>query len=176
MRRLVILALGSLSSCSRDEQPLRPSAAELQGKAIANAAPSGARALEPSKDVSALVLQLQSEAKNRPSGSVTAERVFTALDGAGVSLTGRRQYLGATMKASYCAGGVTPDGIALSVCEYPSAEAAELGKRYMDKRFGAITPYARREVHGSTVLTIAHAAGGNRSDAISRVVTMFKGL
>src|SRR5262245_59500374 len=73
-------------------------------------------AMEPSQDISAIVERLAWEAQHRPKLDVTAERVFDALERAGVSVVGKRQYLGVTLGASYCAGGMTRDGVAISVC------------------------------------------------------------
>ena len=163
---LIAIATTVSASCSRRDAATEP--------AVANSsrpAPRETRAIEPSKDVSELVRHLETEARSRPPSGITAEQVFDALERAGMSITARKQYLGASMQASYCAGG-SMEGIALSVCEYPSMAAAELGKRFMDERFGKLTPHASREVHGNAVLTI----GDKRGDVTSRAVAVFKGL
>lgn len=115
------------------------------------------RTVEPMKDVSQLVEHLRYEAAHRPASPVSADVVLDALDHTGVKLDGRHQYAGFTMNAKYCAGGRTAAGIAVAVCEYATPDAAVAGKAFMDQRFAAMAPDAKREAHGGAVLTIAGA-------------------
>jgi hypothetical protein len=79
--------------------------------------------------------------------------VLDAIDAAGLPVLQRRQFLGVTVHASYCAGGTTRAGLAVSVCEYPSADAAAAGKAYADRQFAALTD-AQRATRGNALLTV----------------------
>ena len=126
------------------------------------AAATGAKELAPARDVAPLFARMRYEAEHRPSAQLPVERVFDALDKAGIAVGERTQYAGVTMKASYCAGGHTSDGLVVSLCEYPTHEAAIAGKSYMDKSFPLAS--AKREVRDSTVMT-AVGAGNDRAIA-----------
>jgi hypothetical protein len=132
--------------------------------------------MEPSQDLSALAERLAWEAQNRPALDVTAERVFDALERAGVSVLTKRQYVGITMGASYCAGGMTRDDVAISVCEYASRTAAAAGKDFMDHRFARMTPFARRVVHGQVLLSITKPSANAGMDVVQRAVDTFTSL
>jgi hypothetical protein len=130
-------------------------------------APSQPKTLQPATNVSALAARLQYEAANRPAGAISAERVFDALDAAGMSLAQRMQYAGVVMHASYCAGARGSDGLVVAICEYPTHDAALAGKQLMDREFPLAT--ARREVRGSTVMT---AIGDRRDRALETFATL----
>ncbi len=125
------------------------------------------KTLEPATNVSSLAARLSYEAVHRPAGAITAERVFDALDAAGMSLAQRTQYAGIVMQASYCAGGKSRDGLVVAICEYPTHDAALAGKQLMDREFPLAT--ARREVRGSTVMT---AIGDRRDRALETFATL----
>lgn len=171
MRTHILLAivLSASTSCRRDE-PTPP--AELTPARAAGEA----RALEPSQDVSPIAQRLAWEARHRPERGITAEQAFDAFARAGVPLRGTRQYLGVTMQASYCAGGVTPEGVAISVCEYATPEAAEAGKGFMDRRFAAMTPHTNRVLRGNTLLSIALPSPEAGSEVSSRAVKTFTSM
>ncbi|MBA3392142.1 MAG: hypothetical protein H0T89_05830 [Deltaproteobacteria bacterium] len=133
-------------------------------------------ALEPSQDLSSIAERLAWEAQHRPQRGVTAEQVFAAFDRAGVPVRGQRQYLGVTMQAGYCAGGVTLEGIAISVCEYTSPEAAEAGRRFMERRFAAMTPHAKRVLHGPTLLSITRPSADTGTEIATRAALTFTSL
>jgi hypothetical protein len=111
--------------------------------------------IKPATDVRSLLGRLQYEAQHRPTTAVNADHVLDVIDQAGLKLERRRQYLGSTVKAAYCIGGTTSDGVAVSACEYPTPAAAAEGLAYMN---GALknTQLAKREQHASTVLSIAN--------------------
>jgi hypothetical protein len=130
-------------------------------------APAPPKALEPATNVSSLAARLQYEAAHRPAAAISAERVFDALDRAGLPVAQRTQYAGIVMKASYCAGGRADDGLVVAICEYQTHDAALAGKDFMDQTFPLAT--ARREVRGSTVMT---AIGGRRDRALTAFETL----
>ncbi len=155
--RFVLLAL--LVACSHASAPV---------PAPAPAPPAAApKALQPAQDLGPLASRLAYEAAHRPATAFPAERVFDAIERAGIALADRTQYAGVVMKASYCAGGRTSDGLVVAICEYPSHDAALAGKAYMDRSFPLAT--AQREVRGSTVMT---AVGASRARALSAFQTL----
>ena len=155
--RLVVASL-CLVACSKS-QPPAPSQhapkAPAAAAPVAPQAPAVAKTLDPGTDLTALAERMHYEAAHRPAAKINADAVLDALDASGMQLRKRRQYLATTMHASYCAGGTTADGIAISVCEYASPAAAAAGKSFADHQYAAIE--ARRVVQGQTLLTIARA-------------------
>src|SRR5438093_8736124 len=101
-----LVAISILAACSSKATP--PPAP----------APAPQKTLEPSTNISSLAARLQYEAAHRPAGAIAAERVFDALEHAGIELADRTQYAGVVMKASYCAGGKARDGLVVAICEY----------------------------------------------------------
>ena len=179
MRTLVLFAITALvSPACKEDRPAEPIArSEVAPPPATPAQASAPRAMEPSKHIEPLLQRLQWEAAHRPANGVKTEQVMEALGGAGIRLTEQRQYLGATMSASYCAGGVTAEAVAISVCEYATVDAALAGKRLMDERFGAATPHARRVARKNAVLTISHAsAAGARGPEVQRAIDTFTRL
>lgn len=164
-----LLLLLATSSCKREDSvPVRATAISTKT--------SQPEVLEPSRDISPIVERLAWEAQNRPQGGgIRAEEAFDALERAGLVVGGRRQYLGITMRASYCAGGTTADGVAVSICEYPSKQAADAGKTFVDAQFSAMTPRARRVVHRHALLTVSVPPHG-KSHVEASVVRTFMNL
>ncbi|MGE5180799.1 MAG: hypothetical protein ACM31C_01995 [Acidobacteriota bacterium] len=159
MRFALLALLVACSHASPDPVP-----APAPAPAPARAAP---RSLQPAQDLGPVASRLAYEAAHRPATAVSAERVFDALERAGISLADRTQYAGVAMKAAYCAGGRSADGLVVAICEYPSHEAALAGKAFMDREFPLAT--AEREVRGSTVMT---AVGASRARALSAFQTL----
>ena len=166
---LYIAVFVASTGCKREEPTSTPATTPEVARA-----PDGSRMMEPSSEISPILKRLDWEAQHRPPGGIKTEAVFAALERAEVRLKRTRQYLGATVNASYCAGGITDQGLAISVCEYTSEEAAADGMTFMEKRFAALTPHARRHVRGQTLLTIAAPSGS--TDAADRAVETFSSL
>lgn len=104
--------------------------------------------------------RLDHEARHRPSAAIPVERVFAALERAGLPLVdGPRQYVGVIAGADYCAGGQTADGLAVAVCEYPSPARATAGKAVVEARFAALAPLRDIAVNGATTLTLTARPG-----------------
>jgi len=166
--RTTILFVLALAACKRAETqpppPAPPPVATTQG------AP-GSTNLAP---LAGLATRLHSEAAQRPAATVTAEQLFAALTQRGVTLATTKQVLAATAQASYCALGVTPDAIAIAVCEYTSPAEARAGKRLLDTRYARLVPDAVRTINGTTVLTVAN--GSKRPAVRDRVLKTFASL
>ncbi len=80
------------------------------------------------------------EAKNRPGLKPSSDDVFAALETAGVSLPAKKQSMGATYKAAYCAGGYSADSlVAITVCEYTNEAEANAGRDYSISLFPQMT-------------------------------------
>lgn len=74
--------------------------------------------------------RLQYEATHRPAAAASprVEDVLASLDAAGITLAEQKQYIAMTVKAAYCVGGQTRDGLSIAVCEYETPAAAEAGR------------------------------------------------
>jgi hypothetical protein len=150
MRSSCLLVL-VICACSRQTPAPAPA------PAAAPAPKAQTKTLDAPTDLASLAARLRYEAAHRPASGPHAEQVLDAIGGAGLAVLQRRQYLGLAMHASYCAGGTTRDGLAISVCEYGSADAATAGKTYADRQFAAMSD-ARRATHGNALLTVAGPA------------------
>jgi hypothetical protein len=99
---------------------------------------------------------MQLEAANRPKAGVLAEPLFDALDSkAGIKLEARRQYMGATLHAAFCAGGNTGDHVTVAMCEYADDKAAQASLDYMNKYFPVGAKGVRRMHHAAVMTVIA---------------------
>lgn len=157
MRCLVYVSIAvALSACGRD-------------RANHASASSPTKRVEPSQQLAPLIARLHYEQLHRPPTRISAERVLDALERAGVGVRERRQFLGATVRAAYCAGGTTADDIAISVCEYKTPAAALAGKQLMDKRFAVMDANAHRVVRDRTVLSVVESvAKGSTTRILER--------
>ncbi|HEY1556286.1 MAG TPA: hypothetical protein VGF94_15730 [Kofleriaceae bacterium] len=88
---------------------------------------------------------------------------------AGLALADRRQFLGLTAHASYCAGGTTKDGIGISVCEYTTPADATAAKAFVDRQYAFAD--TTRVTHGAALLSVV----GSR-DAAERANRAFQAL
>lgn len=165
--RTFLLSLVAFAGCGRDAVPV-PVASESP--------PSPARTLDPSRELSPLVARLAYESEHRVPSTLPADRVLDALAQADVAVVSRKQYLGLTVRATYCMGGATRDGVAIAVCEYTDAAAARAGKTFMDQQFAAMAPTARRATHGATVLTIVDPSAATDPARAERVLEVFAAL
>jgi hypothetical protein len=128
----------------------------------------------PTTDMHLILGTMGQEAKNRPKAGITAEPLFDALEAkANIKLAQREQYMGQSMHAAFCAGGLTTDQasadqLTVSMCEYPDDAAAQASLQYMNHTFNVAG--ARREAHHAAVLTIiSHHADDHRVDAAFQV-------
>jgi hypothetical protein len=156
MRRLALVAITLLASCSRSKpapQPEQTAAAPVT--ATDQVGQPGSTNLAP---LAGLPHELDDETAHRPAVKVTVEKLFSALDAKGIKLAAQHQVLASAAAAAYCQLGVTPDTIGIAVCEYPSHEAALAGRKMMDSRFAKLVPDAVREVNGATLVTVANAS------------------
>lgn len=159
----------ALAACKSESTPPRTAAAPPLAPATVGV--PGSQDLAPLANLGA---RLHEEAARRPHVEVPAERLFHALADRGISLASEKQVLAATAAAAYCALGVTPETVAIAVCEYPSREAAAAGKRLLDTRYAKLVPDAVRAIHGSTLVTIAH--GARHPEIRDQVLATFQSL
>jgi hypothetical protein len=125
-------------------------------------------------DLHTVLGNMGQEAANRPRAGVLAEPLFDALEEkANIKLPSRNQYMGASMHASFCAGGRTEatsasKPLTVAMCEYTDDAAAKASLDYMNSTFNMTN--SRREVHKAAVLTIvATSADDPRVDAAFKV-------
>ena len=160
----------ALVACSKDKSAPPPAPAPAaEAPKPAPAAEAQTKQMIPSKDVGTLVARLHYEAAHRPTVALPSEKVLDALEAAGVHVNDRKQYLGMSMHAPYCYGGTTPEGIAISLCEYNSDKDASDAKAFADKQYAAI-PHLRRLTKGSTLIGV----GGEGPIADKAVETFSK--
>jgi hypothetical protein len=153
MNKLTLL-LATLAACHRDEPkppPPQPAPAPVAAAPVAAPAPE-ATAMQPASDVRSLIGRMQYEVAHRPTAQPNADRALDAVEQTGLALDARKQYLASTVKAAYCVGGTTTEGIAVSACEYETPAAAAAGLAYMNDAFKH--QLAKRELKGTTVLSI----------------------
>jgi len=118
-----------------------------------------------------LAARLGAEHAARPTGGAArAEGVLTALEAAGVKIAQPQQYLGTSVKATYCIGGRTGSGLAVAVCEYPDAVAARAGRSVSLKKFAGAT---NREVHVRGALTLT-LTGSGAAEEKARALAAFE--
>lgn len=114
-----IFAAIFLAACRKEEQPPAPPPA---------AKPDFRAGLPQGLTLDA---QLAAEAAARSSDpdTITLERLSSALSDAGIGLGSVRQVMAKHQVAIFCATGEAADGVNVTVCEYPSPEAAVNGER-----------------------------------------------
>ena len=142
---IVIATLSSAVACKRAAPTPTP----------APSAPPPVAATAASPELRTLAGRLAYEAAHRPTTAIRLEALVTAAAAAGTEINDTRQYLGLTAAAAYCAGGLTKDGLAVSVCEYPDPAAAIAGRDYVNRRFAAVGPARQIVVRGAATLTTA---------------------
>lgn len=165
---LLVVSLGVVG-CKKEQPP----AAAVAEPPIAKREP--ARAVLPT-DPRALMATLQREARERVEGAARVETVVDVLKKGGVALAGLKQVLAATVQARYCVAGHTPEGRAVAVCEYESADAAQKGRRYSLTSFKSAT---NRKILVKDNLTLTLSGGaGEVQDAqdVKRLTALFEGL
>jgi len=152
--------LAAAAACSNAPR-VEPSPTAIAPTAAEPPAPASR---DSSDALQTLAGRLRDEAEHRPGAGPRAEDVFAALSRGGIAIGSPRQYLGMTVKARYCAGGATADGLAVAVCEYASADDAASGKRFVEERYAGITD---RAIHlrGATTLTLTGEPGDARRAA-----------
>ena len=107
----------------------------------------------------------QNEAANRPTGTIKAEDAMEAFRKDGIELDTVRQHLGRPYGARYCVGAKSGATIALSVCEYIDAAAANAGAEMSRK-----VVLANREIriNQATSLTVREIEKTPASDALAK--------
>jgi hypothetical protein len=118
--------------------------------------------------------RLQYEATHRPAASPRAEDVLASLGAAGIELAEEKQYVAMTVKAAYCVGGQTRDGLSIAVCEYETPAAAAAGRAFVTERFAI--PDLDRVIHvrGATTLALGHHVSLPLGDAARRAEQAFR--
>lgn len=179
MRLLVIamcaVTFGATACKSRSNEEAKPTAAtQAEPATVPETTAMPAPGTTASGiNISGLGDQLKKEATHRPASGVTSEQLFDALDKAGLKTTDRKQVLGMTVNASYCANSRV-DKLTVVVCEYPDVAVAQSSTKIIEKRFAAAAPTFTRSIHGPTVLTVIH--GGNTSSVVDRIISTFTAL
>lgn len=123
-----------------------------------------------------LAEQLQLEAAARPKGAITAEAVIEALGKAQIPLSNNKQFIGRAVLATYCFGGITAAATSVTVCEYPSADAAKAGLEQSQTQFAAL-PNRTLTQNKRTVLTLMRGVDSPATKAeAAKAVEVFSKL
>jgi hypothetical protein len=107
----------------------------------------------------------RNEAANRPTGTIKAEDAIAAFRHDGIELNTVKQHLARPYGARYCVGAMSGTDVALSVCEYIDAQAAEAGAEVSRKIL-----LANREIkiNQATSLTVREVEKKPAADATSK--------
>jgi len=156
-----------MASCSKSSAPQPDShalGAEKLDKAVAveSARHPTAPPVQNPRDFGAL---FQNEALNRPTDTVKAEDALDAFRKDGIELDTVRQHLGRAYGARYCVGAKSGTSVALSVCEYIDAAAAQAGAELSRK-----VVLANREIriNQATSLTVRETEQTPAADAVAK--------
>ncbi len=123
-----------------------------------------------------LAERLAGEACARPPGAPHLEDLVAALDRAGIPVARRRQVLGSTVGAAYCAAAVTARGLGLALCEFASADAAAAGLARSHAEFDRLIPGRLLVVHGQGLLTITNPSGASLDEETGAATALFAAL
>lgn len=165
MRRIFHLSplfLAALGACSRstprEEVPAPP--------AVTAAAP----ATEPpaARTMNTLAGQLALEAEHRVAGP-RVEDALAALARAGLTVPQPRQYLALVAAARYCLGGTAAEGLAVSACEYASAEEARTGVAKTERKYPQLVGTRSVLIVGSLSVAISDAGRPPKAALVERV-------
>jgi hypothetical protein len=102
--------------------------------------------------------QLAREAAARPARAVRAEQLVAALAQRGVQVARPHQVLASPVDARYCELMTTAGGLAISLCEYGDAAAAQRGRAQSQATFDALLPGRTLDTRFNTLLTLTPAA------------------
>lgn len=81
-------------------------------------------------------LAAESSARQKDADTISLEKLQAALQPQGITFGPTRQLMGRTHLAIYCGRADGADGVEVTVCEYPSAEAAKAGEQESNKVLG----------------------------------------
>jgi hypothetical protein len=167
---VVLLAACKSPEPARESKPVEPAPAPAP-VAAREATPA---AHTPTTDPRVLVSKMQLEAANRPKAGVLAEPLFDALEAkADIKLAERRQYLGATLHAAFCAGGNSVDHVTVAMCEYADDKAAQVSLDYMNQYF-PVGAKGERRMHHAAVMTVVAA---NKTDPrVAKAMAAFESM
>jgi hypothetical protein len=116
-----------------------------------------------------LVELLATEKASRPTTTPTLEGVMDGATKAGVSFGPLRQLFGRKLRALYCAGVDSLDGLIITVCEYPNPEQAKRGEA--DAKLMGTSQQSR--VRGKSVLHVV-ARSDSPPESLAKVIAAFE--
>ena len=120
--------------------------------------------------------QLITEAASRPKDAIKAEAVFEALGKNGIAVNSVKQFMGRTVLANYCSGGLTALVTSVTVCEYATEAAAKAGLEQSAKQFASIRMRTLTQ-NKLTVLTLVRESDAPEKKAeAEKAIEIFKNL
>lgn len=117
--------------------------------------------------------RLSMEAEARPALAVRPEQLDEALRARGVTIARKRQVLASTLGAAYCELAVSNEGLAVSLCEYADAAAAELGGKHSHRMFDRLMPGRSLATRDNVLLTVTQGAGLAAEQQAALVLEVF---
>jgi hypothetical protein len=173
---IVLTSLAAAAGCSKpnnnaQEPASQPIASpEVREPAKADQTPKTYTATQ---DMRKIIGKMGKEATARPKAGVTAEPLFDALEAkANIKLLERKQFMGATVGAAFCAGGATEatatsKPVNVAMCEYADDASAQASLEEMNKNLPLAN--TRREEHHAAVMTVTGSSDDARVDAAFKV-------
>jgi hypothetical protein len=150
-----LLAAVVLVGCSKPAPSVE--VADSAPPAMASAVPSSAPSAPAIQPVFSVGDKLQSEQRDRPTGTPKGEDVYAAFEKAGFALTEKQQHVASVFGAKFCVGAKTDNDMAFSVCEYVDEPSAKAGRDVSLKTL-AMVPNREIFVNKKTTLTVRQPA------------------
>lgn len=155
----VLIALFAGISCKKAEAPPEPKKDFKAGL--------------PQSDTLDGQLAAEAAARLRDAETVTIEQLAKALEPQGVTLGPPKQGMAKKQLALYCATADGSEGIIVTVCEYPTAEAALNGEKESSALMSKIAGHTSR-VHGKSVLHLTRPTTTPQA-TVDKVLAAFGG-
>jgi hypothetical protein len=123
-----------------------------------------------------LAQRLANEASARPERAVRPAQLLEALQQQGITITRKQQVLASPVEASYCELALTDTGLALSLCEFSDADAAERGLARSMTSFDAMIPGRTLDTRANALLTVTKPASPDAERQRELARSTFAGL
>jgi hypothetical protein len=161
------LVLSCIAAC--DAKPTRA------GKPRAAAA-AGVQTPDPEAVKLPLGERLRREASRRPEARLHVDELLQTLASEGLELLRTRQVLAAPLAADYCVSGLSGSGLALSLCEFADADAAQRGLSRSHMTFDRLIPGRTLLLNRATLLTLTRPPNAAAAAESARLAARFSEL
>ena len=175
-RTCLVVALAFIAACSKPNNNTQEPATKPIASPEVREPPKAddtAKTYTATQDMRKIIGKMGKEATARPKAGVTAEPLFDALEAkANIKLLERKQFMGATVGAAFCAGGTTEatatsQAVNVAMCEYADDASAQASLEEMNKNLPLAN--TRREEHHAAVMTVTGKSDDARVEAAFKV-------